>query len=219
MTKRALKASGQTDLSGNASKDLMLMRRLGESIFPMKEDFIMVHLQHAYTNCCILMVSGQSESYVAAERHLQTYNANVTDYILQETFRAHYPSVKSAKVVTDRMTGRTKGYGFVKFGDETEQLRAMTEMNGRLCSIRPMRIGPAANKTTVSRQQYPKGCNDKRYTRKGNRVDLKDYLKDAYTHPVFKGGEVALIDIDEEVDEHHLVATKVEETPGAKQDH
>ncbi|KAM0051914.1 putative RNA recognition motif domain, nucleotide-binding alpha-beta plait domain superfamily [Helianthus debilis subsp. tardiflorus] len=82
--------------------------------------------------------------------------ADVTDYTLQETFRAHYPSVKSAKVVTDRMTGRTKGYGFVKFGDETEQLRAMTEMNGRLCSTRPMRIGPAANKTTVSPQQYPK---------------------------------------------------------------
>lgn len=39
-------------------------------------------------------------------------------------------------------------------------------------------------------------------------LDLKDYLKDAYTHPVFKGGEVALMDIDEEVDEHHLVATK-----------
>ncbi|KAI3682881.1 hypothetical protein L1987_83217 [Smallanthus sonchifolius] len=82
--------------------------------------------------------------------------ADVTDYTLQETFRAHYPSVKSAKVVTDRMTGRTKGYGFVKFGDETEQLHAMTEMNGRLCSTRPMRIGPAANKNPVGGQQYPK---------------------------------------------------------------
>ncbi|KAJ0535813.1 putative histone acetyltransferase chromatin regulator PHD family [Helianthus annuus] len=58
MTKRTLKACGQTDLSGNASKDLLLMRRLGDSISPMKEDFIMVHLQHACTHCCILMVSG-----------------------------------------------------------------------------------------------------------------------------------------------------------------
>ncbi|XP_051125312.1 histone acetyltransferase HAC1-like [Andrographis paniculata] len=56
--KRALKASGQTDLTGNASKDLMLMHKLGETISPMKEDFIMVHLQHACTHCCILMVSG-----------------------------------------------------------------------------------------------------------------------------------------------------------------
>jgi E1A/CREB-binding protein len=58
ITKRALKASGQTDLSGNASKDLLLMHKLGESISSMKEDFIMVHLQHACTHCCLLLVSG-----------------------------------------------------------------------------------------------------------------------------------------------------------------
>ncbi|XP_011096084.1 polyadenylate-binding protein RBP45 isoform X1 [Sesamum indicum] len=78
--------------------------------------------------------------------------ADVTDYMLQETFRANYPSVKGAKVVTDRITGRTKGYGFVRFGDESEQIRAMTEMNGRFCSTRPMRIGPAANKQKVGGQ-------------------------------------------------------------------
>ncbi|KAF7843096.1 histone acetyltransferase HAC1-like [Senna tora] len=58
ITKRALKASGQSDLSGNASKDLLLMHKLGETISPMKEDFIMVHLQYACSHCCILMVSG-----------------------------------------------------------------------------------------------------------------------------------------------------------------
>jgi len=67
--------------------------------------------------------------------------ADVTDYILQETFRVHYPSVKGAKVVMDKLTMRSKGYGFVKFGDPNEQARAMTEMNGMLCSSRPMRIG------------------------------------------------------------------------------
>ncbi|KAJ4975507.1 hypothetical protein NE237_000613 [Protea cynaroides] len=75
--------------------------------------------------------------------------ADVTDYMLQETFRSHYTSVKGAKVVTDRTTGRSKGYGFVRFGDESEQLRAMTEMNGMFCSTRPMRIGPATTKKNV----------------------------------------------------------------------
>ncbi|KQJ95099.1 polyadenylate-binding protein RBP45 [Brachypodium distachyon] len=79
--------------------------------------------------------------------------ADVTDYILQETFRVHYPSVKGAKVVTDKLTMRSKGYGFVKFSDPTEQTRAMTEMNGMVCSSRPMRIGPAANKQKVSGAQ------------------------------------------------------------------
>ncbi|XP_026392580.1 polyadenylate-binding protein RBP45-like isoform X2 [Papaver somniferum] len=84
--------------------------------------------------------------------------ADVTDYALQETFKAHYTSVKGAKVVTDRTTGRSKGYGFVRFADEGEQLRAMTEMNGQFCSTRPMRIGPASNKKTVGlgQQQHPK---------------------------------------------------------------
>ncbi|XP_024009095.1 histone acetyltransferase HAC12 isoform X2 [Eutrema salsugineum] len=58
ITKRALKASGQSDLSGNTSKDLLLMHKLGETIYPMKEDFIMVHLQHCCTHCCTLMVTG-----------------------------------------------------------------------------------------------------------------------------------------------------------------
>lgn len=83
--------------------------------------------------------------------------SDVTDYLLQETFRVHYSSVKGAKVVTDRLTGRTKGYGFVRFGDEGEQLRAMNEMNGMFCSTRPMRIGPATTKKTVGSEQYPKG--------------------------------------------------------------
>lgn len=36
----------------------LFLSQLGETISPMKEDFIMVHLQHACTHCCILMVSG-----------------------------------------------------------------------------------------------------------------------------------------------------------------
>ena len=79
--------------------------------------------------------------------------ADVSDYTLQETFRTHYPSVRGAKVVTDRTTGHSKGYGFVRFGDINEQTRAMTEMNGMYCSSRPMRIGPATTKKTVGGQQ------------------------------------------------------------------
>ncbi|CAH9063407.1 unnamed protein product [Cuscuta epithymum] len=79
--------------------------------------------------------------------------ADVNDYLLQETFKAVYSSVRGAKVVTDKTTGRSKGYGFVKFGDESEQVRALTEMNGVLCSTRPMRVGPAANKQPVGAPQ------------------------------------------------------------------
>ncbi|XP_057856484.1 polyadenylate-binding protein RBP47B' [Cryptomeria japonica] len=81
---------------------------------------------------------------------------DVTDYLLQETFRARYTSVRGAKVVTDPATGRSKGYGFVKFADENERNRSMTEMNGVYCSMRPMRISAATPKKSLTyQQQYP----------------------------------------------------------------
>ncbi|WCJ36902.1 Polyadenylate-binding protein RBP47B' [Euphorbia peplus] len=112
-------------------------------------------------------ITGQPEGYGfvefvshgAAERILHTYNGtqmpapDVTDFLLQETFRANYPSVRGAKVVTDPNTGRSKGYGFVKFGDENERNRAMSEMNGVYCSTRPMRISLATPKKTTAYQQ------------------------------------------------------------------
>ncbi|KAH7285022.1 hypothetical protein KP509_33G008000 [Ceratopteris richardii] len=84
---------------------------------------------------------------------------DVNDLMLQETFKSHYPSVKSAKVVVDLVTNRSKGYGFVRFGDENERARAMTEMNGVYCSSRPMRINVATSKKSLgsSHQLNPKG--------------------------------------------------------------
>ncbi|XP_059647759.1 polyadenylate-binding protein RBP47-like isoform X2 [Cornus florida] len=72
--------------------------------------------------------------------------SDVTDAVLHETFATRYPSVKGAKVVVDPNTGRSKCYGFVRFGDENERSRAMTEMNGMYCSSRPMRLGVATPK-------------------------------------------------------------------------
>ncbi|KAG2333685.1 hypothetical protein Bca52824_004865 [Brassica carinata] len=78
---------------------------------------------------------------------------DVTDYLLHETFRVHYSSVRGAKVVTDPSTGRSKGYGFVKFADESERNKAMAEMNGLYCSTRPMRISVATPRKNVGVQQ------------------------------------------------------------------
>lgn len=79
---------------------------------------------------------------------------DVTDALLLETFVSRYPSVKGAKVVVDVNSGRSKGYGFVRFGDENEKNRAITEMNGALCSSRAMRIGVATPKKPSPQQQY-----------------------------------------------------------------
>ncbi|KAM7266636.1 hypothetical protein ACFE04_004533 [Oxalis oulophora] len=79
--------------------------------------------------------------------------ADVTDTMLLEKFSAKYPSVKNAKVVFDASSGRSKGYGFVRFGNENERSKAMTEMNGEYCSSRPMRIGAATPRKSSGYQQ------------------------------------------------------------------
>ncbi|KAI3894263.1 hypothetical protein MKX03_011003, partial [Papaver bracteatum] len=79
--------------------------------------------------------------------------SDVTDTILQETFASRYASVKGAKVVIDANTGRSKGYDFVRFGDDSEMSRAMTEMNGVYCSSRSMLIGPATPRKSTAYQQ------------------------------------------------------------------
>ncbi|GLT92234.1 hypothetical protein SLE2022_100820 [Rubroshorea leprosula] len=80
--------------------------------------------------------------------------ADVTDSLLHETFANKYPSVKAAKVVIDANTGRSKGYGFVRFGDDNERTQAMTEMNGVFCLSRPMRIGAATPRKSTRYQQH-----------------------------------------------------------------
>jgi RNA recognition motif-containing protein len=75
---------------------------------------------------------------------------DVTDYVLQEHFRAQYPSVRSAKVITDPMTGRSKGFGFCRFGDEGERDRAIVEMAGHFINNRPIRVSTATARKAPS---------------------------------------------------------------------
>ncbi|GBF93874.1 hypothetical protein Rsub_06873 [Raphidocelis subcapitata] len=67
---------------------------------------------------------------------------DVSDFLLQESFRQFYPSATSAKVITDPATGRSKGYGFVRFSSEAERDRAL-EMQGFNLSGRPIRVSLA----------------------------------------------------------------------------
>lgn len=54
----------------------------------------------------------------------------VTDEILTRTF-AKYPSLLKAKVVRDKKTNKSKGYGFLSFKDPNDFAKAMREMNGK----------------------------------------------------------------------------------------
>jgi len=53
----------------------------------------------------------------------------VNDDALKNAFEAH-GKVVSAKVITDRQTGRSRGFGFVEMENETEASSAIQALNG-----------------------------------------------------------------------------------------
>lgn len=55
---------------------------------------------------------------------------DVTDEMLIRVF-GKYPSFQRAKVVRDKRTNKTKGFGFVSFKDPQDFIKAMKEMNGK----------------------------------------------------------------------------------------
>ena len=79
----------------------------------------------------------------------------VNEYVLVSLFQSRFPSCKSAKIMTDPLSGMSRGYGFVRFSDEQDQQRALSEMQGVYCGNRPMRISTA----TPKNKGGPSGMN------------------------------------------------------------
>lgn len=56
---------------------------------------------------------------------------DVNDELLTRTFNK-YPSFIRAKVIRDKRTGKSKGFGFISFKEPADFIRAMKEMDGEL---------------------------------------------------------------------------------------
>lgn len=67
---------------------------------------------------------------------------SATDQSLGEKFGA-YGRVDSAKVITDRDTGRSKGFGFVEMSTDSEASAAIEALNGKDFEGRPMQVNEA----------------------------------------------------------------------------
>ncbi|MBW2214309.1 MAG: RNA-binding protein, partial [Deltaproteobacteria bacterium] len=61
---------------------------------------------------------------------------------LQQAFEA-CGAVAEAKVITDRETGRSRGFGFVTFDDDASAARAVEELNGSTLDGRTIRVDAA----------------------------------------------------------------------------
>ncbi len=66
-----------------------------------------------------------------------------------EGLKSHFEQVgpvASARVVTDRETGRSKGFGFVEFENDSDNQKAIDQLNGKDLDGRPINVSLARPK-------------------------------------------------------------------------
>lgn len=61
--------------------------------------------------------------------YISNLSYGVSDADLNQLF-AEYGEITSSKVITDRETGRSRGFGFVEMSNEEEGRKAIEELNG-----------------------------------------------------------------------------------------
>ena len=67
---------------------------------------------------------------------------SVNDQILMDAF-TQFGKVESAKIITDRDTGRSKGFGFVEMSTDEEASNAINKMNGAELEGRSLTVNEA----------------------------------------------------------------------------
>jgi len=67
---------------------------------------------------------------------------SIKDADLEAMFAEH-GAVASAKVITDRDSGQSKGFGFVEMNDDTEAKAAMSTLNGKDVDGRSLTVNEA----------------------------------------------------------------------------
>ena len=71
---------------------------------------------------------------------------NTDDNGLRQAFEA-FGDVTDAKVITDRDTGRSRGFGFVTFAEAQDSANALNEMNGTSLDGRTIKVDNAEEKS------------------------------------------------------------------------
>lgn len=77
----------------------------------------------------------------------------VSDQELENVFE-EFGDVISAKVIKDRESGRSKGFGFVEMADEQEARKAISELDGAEINGRTVKVNEARPKEKSGTQRY-----------------------------------------------------------------
>ena len=79
---------------------------------------------------------------MAKKLYVGNLSYNMTEETLKETFSAA-GSVDSAIIIKDKMSGRSKGFGFVEMSSDEEALKAIEMFNGKELDGRALTVNEA----------------------------------------------------------------------------
>ena len=72
---------------------------------------------------------------------------------LRESFEA-YGTVDSVKIITDKFTGRSKGFGFIEMSNDDEAQKAIDELNGASVDGRAIVVNKSEPKPEGERRSF-----------------------------------------------------------------
>lgn len=83
-------------------------------------------------------------------------SASTTEAHLLLFFQKSFPtSIKTVRVMTDPISGKSRCFGFVRFTDELERQRALVEINGAWFGGRPLRVALATPRNASTSRKPP----------------------------------------------------------------
>jgi len=91
------------------------------------------------------------EILMGSKLYVGNLSYNTTSSDLEQLFSQH-GAVQSAEVISDRETGRSKGFGFVQMGTDEEAQAAIGALNGQEHDGRPLTVNEAK-----PREDRPRG--------------------------------------------------------------
>ena len=92
--------------------------------------------------------------------YVSNLSFNVQDEDLREFF-APYGEVTSAKVIMDKVTNQSRGFGFVEMPDETASKKAIAELDGATVDNRVIKVNEARPKEArPARNDYGRNFNN-----------------------------------------------------------
>src|SRR3954469_20956312 len=91
--------------------------------------------------------------------YVSNLSFNVQDEDLREFFTP-YGEVTSAKIINDRETGRSRGFGFVEMADDEASRTAIAELNEATVEGRTIKVMEAKPKEDKPRNSFGGGFNN-----------------------------------------------------------